>query len=396
MFNPENSNPDSAEEGKTPEKILSNRKENNSEAEVESDSRRFTRLERRMFADRLDEIVPPEDRRLVEKFINKEKITPAEARRLNDIKECWWGNQKIDDIPCKNKEYQKDFLERNYRFEEPSFPIREGFEAGSESKNKTTIEAGLKKSAEWLRQLGLPVDDECRLVMDEYAESGFDFAEIAKDKEAVRNAEEDFAQKKLRQGGAEKSYTLGEQMERFSTVLMLRFLKELAEKNREKKPLAVVRTARFDDIFNHIDYAIFDTATGAIVGAVDVTIANANNAVYNKKEERIDGMNVGGRGELKYGLDVGKDDPNGNIVLKSRKDVPVFLLNLPKEDLRQHLNKVDYDGQSMSGLENRIINSFLGSMVGQIRTFEDAEWAKENSGSFAKIRALYDRRMINI
>ena len=114
------------------------------------------------------------------------------------------------------------------------------------------------------------------------------------------------------------------------------------------------------------------------------------------KEERIDGMNVGGRGELKYGLDVGKDDPNGNIVLKSRKDVPVFLLNLPKEDLRQHLNKVDYDGQSMSGLENRIINSFLGSMVGQIRTFEDAEWAEENSGSFAKIRALYDRRMINI
>jgi hypothetical protein len=67
------------------------------------------------------------------------------------------------------------------------------------------LEAGLKDTAEWLR-----ANDECRLDMDEYAKVGFDLAEIKKDKEKVRNDENDFAEKRLRQGGVEKAYTLGE------------------------------------------------------------------------------------------------------------------------------------------------------------------------------------------
>lgn len=258
------------------------------------------------------------------------------------------------------------------------------------------LEAGLKKTAEWLRQAGLPVDDECRLVMDEYTKAGFDLAEIETDKNRVKNAEDDFAEKLMRQGGVEKSFTLGEQMERFATVLMARFFKDLAQKDEKQKPLAVFRTSRFDDIVNHVDYAIFDTNNGAIMGAIDVTVGEEDNAIYDNKERRITDANIAGEGRLKYGLDIDKNDPQKKVVLKSREKVPVFLLNLPKKDLDNYLKKVDYAGAGVSKLENKIIDKFLKSIVEQIEIFEEAGWAKGDKESFEKIKAIYNQRMMNI
>jgi hypothetical protein len=184
---------------------------------------------------------------------------------------------------------------------------------------------------------------------------------------------------------------------------MAKFFKEQFLANQKKKggtgkPMVVARTARPDDIDRGIDYVIFDPNNGTIMGAVDVTVGGDDNAIYDKKEKKITDKNIGGRGELKYGLDINRNNPDKKIVLKSRKDVPVFLLNLPRNDFERYLQKVVYDGEGMSKLENKIIDKFLDSMVEQIEIFKEAGWAKnnpDNIAAFDKIIAIYNRRMMN-
>lgn len=243
------------------------------------------------------------------------------------------------------------------------------------------LEEALEQIAQRIRDMGVSVDGECRLVADEYRNAGFGSEEIDGDNAEVRRLEDIFAQKRLKEGGLEKSFALGEQMEMFCTALLNKFF---------AGRFVVVRSSRFDDIKNHIDYVIFDPKTGDIVGAFDAVVAGEGNFRLDEKEIKVIKENFRKNGgELKYGLGM---DGDGRITKCSRKNIPVFFLNLSGDDLRDYLRKVNYSAPKMGKEENAIIDDFLGSMCEQIDNFTDFKLVDGNEGIFKKIKSIYAAR----
>lgn len=252
------------------------------------------------------------------------------------------------------------------------------------------LEVALARTAEGLRVRGILVGDDGRLLSGDYeGAEGFSIQEIIEDNEEVARLEDIFAQDRLKDGGLEKGIPLGEQMEMFCAVMLNKFFKE------EDDNLVVVRASRFDDIKNRIDYVIFDSQTGDIVGAFDAVVAGEESRRLDQKEEQAIWENFRNNGgKIKYGLNV---DEDGKIIGQSREEVPVFYFNLDNRDLKDYLRKANYSAPNMGKEENKIFDEFLKSVIEQIKNYRElkADWTKESEKMFAKFESIHNNRWLN-
>lgn len=176
-----------------------------------------------------------------------------------------------------------------------------------ESKGLENVIEILKNEAEKLNQLGIPVDEECRLKIEK-------FNNYPKEKIFYDKVREDRFKEKFNYEDRNKS--LGEKFEKLKTAL---FQKYLAEE------FIVCRTSFFDDVLNGVDNIILDKETGNIVCALD-EVCDIHSKRYEDKRKKVLDVNKMGGAEIEYGFKF--DVKDKKISLTKLSNVPLFLLGL--------------------------------------------------------------------
>jgi len=213
--------------------------------------------------------------------------------------------------------------------------LRESKEIKNAEKEMLYEEAGeleakifpaLKEVSESLNQRGFPVDENCRIKIENF-KNIFGEHTIAADKKMVEKIESKFSK--------EENKNIGELLEGVKTVSF----NKLWSNNR----LVSLRTSKFDDYFNGIDEVIFGTETHQPLAAIDTTTN-----IKEKTEKVIDKIKNGS--QIKYGFYIKDGIKRGSL-----NDLPTFIISLKPEELLQFAgNLVQNDGLKDSLDENNL------------------------------------------
>lgn len=198
----------------------------------------------------------------------------------------------------------------------------------------------LKKNAEKLRKLGIPVDDECRLDIHE-----FNYPEEKKFRDS-------WDEERLKQkfDYKNRSKQLGEQFERLKTVLLQKYFKE---------EFIVCRTAFIDDVFNGVDNIIMDR-NGNVVCAFD-EVSDIHSKRYEEKREKIMEVNRIGGASIDYGIKLNPKD--NKIELGPLSHLPLFFLALNETAIKQTIRQ--FSENEETDFEKQIIYYFAKSLNDQ-------------------------------
>jgi hypothetical protein len=184
----------------------------------------------------------------------------------------------------------------------------------------------LKEISENLKKERVPVDDNCRIKMQDFS-SLYSEETIRKDEEKIAALEKEW--------GQDASKKDGEKLEMLTVALFSKFLRER---------FVVVRSSRYDDIFNGVDTIILEKETGNLVCAFDEVADTSGPDLQGKIRDITEKNKKGSR--LKYGLKM----EEGKIEKGSVEGAPIFYLALPKErindgikNLSANVGKTDYE-----------------------------------------------------
>ncbi len=135
----------------------------------------------------------------------------------------------------------------------------------------------------------------------------------------------------------------------------------------------VARASAHDDYVNGIDTIIVDSKTQKVVGAFDEVKGEEIFKRNRDKKEKVRKIAKEGGAKLKYGVTLEKDPQSGEQKLfkKEIRNLPLFLVSLTKEELREMLSGMNYQFESkVSETELKVFNQLMASFEEQIKTLE--------------------------
>ena len=135
----------------------------------------------------------------------------------------------------------------------------------------------------------------------------------------------------------------------------------------------VVRASTHDDYVNGIDTMIIDSKTRKVVGAFDEVKGEEIFKRNREKKEKVLKKAKEGGARFKYGVNLEKDPQSGGqkLVKKEIRNLPLFLVSLTKEELREMLRGMDYQLKSkVSEVELKVFNQLMVSFEEQIKMLE--------------------------
>ena len=245
-------------------------------------------------------------------------------------------------------------------------------------KNAEKVKIFLGTISEELRKEKLPITEgDCRINMNP-----FKYSDIRKDKTKIKEKEKKFDDELIKDGFSieeikeKKLMAEGERFERLKTAILHKTF---------GKDFIVVRSSRYDDIFNKIDNVIVEKETGNVVCAVDdITTKNSDSGKdeitdfrFEDKIEYTTRKNKEGGAELKYGISM----EEGRVVKKNIRDIPVFCISLSPETLKK-TEATFVDGKDEKSQEEKdFISHFLSLIEKQI---EDLEKKHRSDSAFGK------------
>lgn len=195
------------------------------------------------------------------------------------------------------------------------------------------------------------LDLSCRIKMQAF-EGIYSPEEIKKDENYVKEMEKKFKQEQIEKNGQpleEELARTGEKLEVLKTIIFYKFL---------GKQFIICRSSRFDDIENGIDNLILEKKTGNLVCALD----EVEFPKIEEKKAAVLKKNQKGGGRLKYGLSI----EEGRIKLTERKNLPIFYLFLPENQIKKGIEELDEDLLEKSGYEKQLFECFKAEMNAQI------------------------------
>jgi len=212
------------------------------------------------------------------------------------------------------------------------------------------LECLLEQLSERLREEGVPVDRECRIEMSEFKDI-YSKQEIDHDKEIITRWERKWAED--RNIGNTRA---GEQVERLITINLAKFL---------GNQFVVVRTSRFDDIEHKIDNIIIEKETGVPICAYD-EVSEISGKRFEEKKEQVLERNKAqkGGGSLKYGIYI----KEGAIQKGKVKNLPIFYLAFPKEELPRAVRETQTSLEQKTEYEEKIFAHLVALIRSQIKT----------------------------
>ncbi len=168
-----------------------------------------------------------------------------------------------------------------------------------------------------------------------------------------------------------KEASENEKLEKAAVVLFHKIL---------RSEFLVVRASTHDDYANGIDTIIIDSKTQKVIGAFDEV---KGEEIFKRNREKKDKMlkyAKKGGARLKYGINLEKDPQSGGpaspagkqkLVRKEIRNLPLFLVSLTKEELRQMLANMNYRLEDkVSEAELKVFNQLTASFDEQIKMLE--------------------------
>ena len=208
----------------------------------------------------------------------------------------------------------------------------------------------LKKISENLRNGGVPVDDNCRISMQDFSDLyGKDKIE-ADDKEVREFEESKYSNTPEERIEEEKQKRNGEKLEMLVVTLFSKFLKD---------EFIVVRSSRYDDIRNGVDTIILEKKTGNLVCALD-EVADIKDERYKEKVKKTADKNKKGI-KLKYGLKI----ENGKLTKEAVKGAPIFYLALSERNINEGIKNMSLTLTEKSDYEKDLFKYFTSSLQSQ-------------------------------
>lgn len=218
----------------------------------------------------------------------------------------------------------------------------------------------IKLIAEDLKSEGIPVTSECRIDPKEYR-GIYNDKELEKDERMVKRLKEIYANEEgvsIKEWEEKKIMKDGEQLEMLKTAI---FHKNLSH------DFVVVRASEFDDIKRKIDNVIINKKTGSVICALDESSPRTGEK-YNKKQEEILKLDKQGGVNLRYGLTF--KDRYGKPILKTLKELPVFLLALHPSEIVKGIEKFNKDNE----YEKKLFKFFITEIDIQIKKMEEGQF----------------------
>jgi hypothetical protein len=218
-----------------------------------------------------------------------------------------------------------------------------------------------RECIENLKREGVPIDEDWRIKMEAFEGICKDYTKekIAKDKEEVKEKEKIFEKEKIERYGLaseEKLKATGEKLEYLKNIIFYKFLRE---------DFIICRSSRYDDLKNGVDNLILEKETGNLVCALDECEIKR----YRTKEEMVWQKNLEGGGRLKYGLTV----KEGKIKLGSQENLPVFLLFLKDNLIKEGIEKLPESLSKISKNDQLLFEAFKKEIEAQIAKLKLAD-----------------------
>lgn len=218
------------------------------------------------------------------------------------------------------------------RFEKPETAVFKQDILERRKALKERLKEHLKLEAKRLRELGLAVDDELRIEPDAFAEELGEMA-ITEDRKAVQEFE---LKHKIDEAAPEK--VKGDLLEFGKTLAVNKWL--------FGGRFIAVRTAKYDDYFNHADELILDTETKMPFAAVDTTTN-----VKTKAKEVFDRIKNGCK--IKYGYGFSEE---GVVEQIAYEKLPLFIIYVNDEkldDLAQGVGTDAFEEEILDSLQKQ-------------------------------------------
>jgi len=212
----------------------------------------------------------------------------------------------------------------------------------------------IKEISDNLKKEGVPVGEDCRIDMQEFFDL-YGIEEIKKDKEKIKNCEEKWfggsSEKIVKEKQNEKD---GEKLEILTIILFSKFLKD---------KFIVVRSSRYDDIFNGVDTIILEKETGNLVCFFDEVAAISGPDLQGKIRDVMKKNKKGSR--LKYGLKI----KEGKIKKESVEGAPIFYLALPKKQINDGIKNLSASAEK-TDYEKKLFKYFIDLIQLQYSVFQ--------------------------
>ncbi|PIP33849.1 hypothetical protein COX22_02245 [Candidatus Falkowbacteria bacterium CG23_combo_of_CG06-09_8_20_14_all_49_15] len=251
-------------------------------------------------------------------------------------------------------------------------------------------------------QFGPIVQDDCSIAMDAFA--GLDAFAILDDQRKITAQEQqwsdahtdnpkrlawfqdkglDTPEKRWQYWRARKAKSAAEKMEKAIVVLFNKMFGQ---------DFIVVRTARYDDYFSHVDTLIIDVKNKKVVGAFDEVRGEEDYQRNRDKAKKFQTVNGQGA-QIKYGLTV-QDADGGRTLARQKIDhLPLFIISLNRQEVDDLAAALSASGPRAAGAgEKEIFQKLIKSLQAQINELEKnkekisrAVW--ENSQSFKNLLA---------
>ncbi len=257
----------------------------------------------------------------------------------------------------------------------------EVFKSPEKIKNLDTLMAQIAQEGN--TKFGPVLNADCSVNMDNFAGmSGYDVEADKKEIEAKEAEWSDanttnenrlayFSDFKLNTPEARLAYwknkkeaSENEKLEKAAMVLFHKIL---------RPEFLVVRASTHDDYVNGIDTIIVDSKTQKVVGAFDEVKGEEIFKRNREKKDKVLKYAKGGGVRLKYGVNLEKDPQSAGqkLVKKEIRNLPLFLVSLTKEELREMLSGMNYQLESkVSEIELKVFNQLMASFEEQIKMLE--------------------------
>ncbi len=135
----------------------------------------------------------------------------------------------------------------------------------------------------------------------------------------------------------------------------------------------VARASTHDDYVNGIDTIIVDSKTQKVIGAFDEVKGEEIFKRNREKKEKVLKYAKRGGAKLKYGINLEKDPQSGGqkLVKKEIRNLPLFLVSLTKEELREMLSGMNYQLEGrVSEVELKVFDQLMASFEEQVKILE--------------------------
>lgn len=235
----------------------------------------------------------------------------------------------------------------------------------------------------------LPLNPETgRLSEKEYAVQGiYPQEKVEGTEETVKELQKKWLQKlqlpKLEEQIKEE--IIGEKIELLAFISSYKFLKD---------DFIICRSALYDDIDNGVDLLVFNKETGELVCTVDAGSYVKGKRAEEKKLKVLEKNKKGGA-YLTYGLRLKYENEKKEITGGSAKNIPVFDLLIPYEEIKENIKEIESDFSKSSELEKVVFIHSMQIIRDQIEKMENPvlnipPLVRERAKDFKKeIRALY-------